>query len=88
LARGRAAAARVIALFRAEAHQMHLIDCSEEARPPSAPAVSESADDPGADDESQPGPGGAEVRGRFVPAFGSVMAPDGLSSSENKEPFT
>jgi hypothetical protein len=89
--RGLAAATRVIALFRAQAHQMHLIDCSEEARPPSAPAVScgvpGSADDPGADAESHSGPGGAEVRGRFAPAFGSVVAPDGPSPSENKEQF-
>jgi hypothetical protein len=89
--RGLAAATRVMALFRAQAHQMDLIDCTEESRPESAPAVtrgvSESADDPRADAESHSGPDGAEIRDRFAPAFGSVMAPDGPSSSGNKEQF-
>jgi hypothetical protein len=86
--RGLAAATRVMALFRAQAHQMHLIDCSEEAR---SSAVSRgipgSAGDPGADAESHSGPRGAEARDRFAPAFGSVMAPDGPSPSENREQF-
>ena len=89
--RGLAAATRVIALFRAQAHQMHLIDCPEETRPPSAPAVSrdepESAADPGDHAQSAPNPEGAEVRGAFVPAFRSVVALDGPSPSENEEQF-
>ncbi len=89
--RGLAAATRVMALFRAKAHQMDLIDCSTESRPASAPAASRgipgSADSPHGDAESRPSPRGAEVCGRFAPAFGSVMAPDGPSPSENKEQF-
>jgi hypothetical protein len=89
--RGLAAATRVIALFRAQAHQMHLIDCSEQTRPPVGSGVSravvESADDAGALAESRFGPGVAEFQGRFVPAFGPVMLPDGPSPTENKEQF-
>ncbi len=89
--RGLAAATRVIALFGAGAHQMRLIDCSEETRPPVGSGVTrglpESANDPGGAAESHSGPGGAEVRGRFVPAFESVIAPDGPSPSEKKEQF-
>jgi hypothetical protein len=89
--RGLSAATRVMALFRAQAHQMDLIDCSEETRAPSAPAVSRgilgSADGPSAGAESHRGPRGAEVRGRFAPAFGSVMAQDGPSPSENEGQF-
>jgi hypothetical protein len=78
-----------MALFRAQAHQMDLIDCSEETRPASAPAVPGkhpgSAADPRCDAESGSAPRGAEVRGRLAADFGSVMAPDGPSRSENTE---
>jgi hypothetical protein len=91
--RGLAAATRVIALFGAQAHRMHLIDCTEEARSPSTSAVSQ--DEPGSraaadsGDHAQPpqNAGGAEVRDAFTPAFRSVVALDGPSPSENKEQF-
>jgi hypothetical protein len=89
--RGLAAATRVIALFRAQAHQMHLIDCSEETQPRSAPASPAASLGPPTIPEALGSPirvpGGAEDRGRLVPAFGSVIAPDGPSPSENKEQF-
>ena len=90
--RGLAAATRVIALFRAEAHQMHLIDCPEETRPPSAPAVSrDESPSPPTIPATTPSPlriPGAPRSGvRFVPAFQSVVALDGPSPSENKEQF-
>jgi hypothetical protein len=90
-ARGLAAAARVIALFRAQAHQMHLSDCPEEARSPSAPSGSRddpgSAADPGVRAPSPPDPEGAEVRGAFMPAFQSLVVLDGPSPSGNEEQF-
>jgi hypothetical protein len=90
-ARGLAAAARVIALVRDQAHRMHLIDCPEEARPPATPAAcrddSRSASDPRDYAQSPPDPEGAKVRGARVPAFRSVVALDGPSPSENREQF-
>ena len=89
--RGLAAATRVIALFRAQAHQMDLIDCPEETQPRLAQAVSrdesESAADPGDHAQSPPNPEGAEVRGAFVPAFQSVVVLEGPSPSEIEEQF-
>jgi GT2 family glycosyltransferase len=91
--RGLAAATRVMALFRAQAHRMHLIDCTEETRSPSVPAVSRdepdsrSVADPDDHGQSAQHPGGAEVRDAFTPAFRSVVALDGPSPSENKEQF-
>jgi hypothetical protein len=89
-ARGLAAATRVIALFRAEAHQLHLIDCPEETRPPSASAVprDESVSDAGPGDHgwSPPNSEGADVRAAFVPAFRSVVV-QSPSPSENSERF-
>ena len=89
--RGLAAATRVIALFRAQARQMDLIDCPEEAQLPSAPAVSRglsgAVEDPGADAEPRSGSRTAEGRGRFVRPLESVMAPGGPPPSENEEPF-
>jgi hypothetical protein len=83
----------VMALFRAQAHRMHLIDCTEETRSPSVPAVSRdepdsrSVADPDDHGQSAQHPGGAEVRDAFTPAFRSVVALDGPSPSEYKEQF-
>jgi hypothetical protein len=86
--RGLAAATRVIALFRAQAHRLHLIDCPEETQAPSASAVSrdesESAVGHGDHGQSRPNPDDAEDRGAFVPAFRSVVV-QGPSPSESEE---
>jgi hypothetical protein len=87
--RGLAAATRVIALFRAQSHQMDMIECSEETRPRSESVVprdvSEPAADPGDGSQSPPDPERAETRGAFGPAFRSLVVHEGLSPSENKE---
>jgi O-antigen biosynthesis protein len=89
--RGLTAGARVVGLFRAQAHQMQMDDCPEEARSPSAPPGSRedpgSADDPGGPVASRPEPDGAGARGAFAPAFPSMVALDGPSPSENTEQF-
>jgi hypothetical protein len=89
--RGLAAAARVIALFRAKAHEIHLIDCPEETRPPSAPAASRDDPEPaagaGGHAQARPNPGGGEVRSELVPAFQSMVALDGPSPSGSEEQF-
>ena len=81
----------MIALFRAEAHQIHLIDCPEEARPPSAPAASRDDPEPaagaGGHAHGPPNHGGGEVRSELVPAFHSMVALDGPSPSGSEEQF-
>jgi hypothetical protein len=89
--RGLAAATRVIALFRAEAHRIHLIDCPEEDRPPSAPAASRADLEPttvaGGRAEAPPSLRGAEGRGEWVSAFPPMVALDGPSPSGSEEQF-
>ncbi len=89
--RGLAAGARVVGLFRTQAHQMQMSDCPEEARPPSWQSGfredAGSADDPGGAVASRPDSDGDRDRGAFVPAFPSMVALDGPSSSENTEQF-
>jgi GT2 family glycosyltransferase len=90
--RGLAAATRVMALFRAQAHQMQLSDYPEETLLPSAQAVSrggpESAADFGDHAQVAPNPECAEDRGPFIPAFQSMVALDGPSPSGSEEHFS
>jgi O-antigen biosynthesis protein len=90
-ARGLSAANRVIALFRAQAHEMHLSDCPEETPAQCASARSRDAprpaDDSGDHVPASPHHEGAEARRGFLPAYPSMVALDGPSPSENREQF-
>jgi GT2 family glycosyltransferase len=89
--RGLAAATRAIALFRAQAHQMHLIDCVEEAQPrsPSADSRDQSQTTPDRDLRVQPSPNRetADGQGPFAPAFQSLAALDGPLQPRIEEEF-
>jgi O-antigen biosynthesis protein len=89
--RGLAAATRVIALFRTQAQQMHLIDCLDEVptRSPLADFGDQSQPTPDRDLRAQPCPDReiADGRAPFAPAFQSMMAMDGRSQPQIKEEF-
>jgi O-antigen biosynthesis protein len=89
--RGLAAATRVIALFRVQAQQMHLIECAEEVqtRSPSANSRDQSQPTPDLDLRVQPSPNRerADGRGPFAAAFPTMVVLDGPSQSQTKEEF-
>ncbi len=85
--RGLAAGARVIAVFRDQAHRMHLIECPEETQLRPESAVSSGESERGDRSQAAPNPEGAEARGALGPSFRSLVELEGPSPSENTEQF-